>query len=166
MLFFLQFSFFASVGIGLNLMLAFVLVLAQKRFNFSGIIWIAVAGFLLEVFSVGIPGLNVLAVGLLAFCYQAVNSFFVAFENNKLLNGVVYAAGLFLFDLILYYVHFFISSVNLFEVNFSMMADFLSLNYLFKIIFFVIASYAVLGVYEKMEKISGEKDHGLIIKNN
>lgn len=166
LLFFLQFSFLPPLGVSLNLILVFILVLAQKRFDYSGIMWIAAAGFLAEIFSSGASGATVLTFGLLVLGYRAINSLFVAFESNRLLISVVYAGGMVVFDVLSHYLNSLVFFWGGGVREAAAFPNILSLEYLFKMVFFAIASYVMLLVYEKFEKISGEKGDSLIIKNN
>lgn len=158
-----QFSFFPFVGIEINPLLIFVIILAQKRFEFSGIFWIFVCGILVDIFSAQILGINLLSFLLVAILTDFVSGFFVAFENNRFINGVIYLVGKLFFDFARYYLGEFFVVVGIADANVLMAPKIFSFSYFLSLIIFAITAVILLIIYEKLEKISGEKMQKLII---
>ncbi len=161
--FLLQFSFFPFVGAEINLLLIFVIILAQKRFDFSGIFWIFISGILMDIFSAQILGVNLLSFILVAFITSLANSFFVAFESNRFINSVIYLAGKLIFDFMRYYLGAIFVVIGISNSNVLMMPKIFSFGYLLSLIIFAIVAVILLMIYEKLEKFSGEKMQTLII---
>ncbi len=163
LLFLLQFSFLPAIGIGINLFLALVLILAQRRFDFSGITWIFVCGFLFDLFSSHSFGVNILVFIIISLIINFVNNFFVAFESNRFVNSVVYFVGIFLFELLRYYLMLFFVGIGLSAVSVIELPSLFSFSFLFSAIVFTFVTFALLLVYDNLEKFSGEKSQELII---
>ncbi len=165
-LFLLQFSFLPAFGVESNLLLALVMILAQRRFDFSGIVWILICGILVDMFSARMFGVNTLSFVLLGLIINLANSFFIAFESNRVINSVIYFIGKVFFDVMKYYLGAVFVIIGITEFNAIIAPKVFSFGYVLSLIIFTIFAVILLIVYEKLEKISGEKRQRLIINKS
>lgn len=163
-IFFLQFSFFPFLELNINFLLALVMILAQRRFNFSGIFWIFICGILADIFSV-VFGLNLMGFVFIALLVNFITNYFVTFEGNRFTGSLIYLGGKVFFDLLKYFFGLIFVQFGFIEKNIINFPDFFSLKYFLSVVFFGVISVLLLSIYEKMEKMSGEKIQTLIINN-
>ena len=162
-LFLLQFSFLPFLGYNINLLLILVIILSQKRFDLSGISWIFFCGLLMDTFSSNMFGVNILSFILVAVLVDLANSFFVAFESNRVINSVVYLVGKLFFDLASFFIGKIFVLTGLSTASVIYIPKILSLEYVFHLLLFSFFGFCLFVFYEKLENISGEKRQDLKI---